>query len=178
MTDRDKAIPSTVLGNIDTVLALERRAERDVPPLSRVAHAVGAFVGSIWFVVLHLVVFGTWLGLNSGLWPSLVFDPYPFALLGTTVSAESVILTTFVLVKQNRESERASQRSNLDLQVNLLAEKEVTKVLQIVQRISDRVGAERLGDPELQELLAETAVTELAQNLEDRSAKPREGDKA
>ncbi len=176
MNKRTEAIPHSVLGNIDSVLALEQRAERDIPPLSRLAHGVGAFVGSIWFVALHVVIIGVWFTVNSGAWPGLVFDPYPFALLGTTVSSESVILTTFVLIKQNRESARASQRSHLDLQINLLAEKELTKVLQIVQRISDRVGVEPLDDPELQELLAETAVTELAEKLEDRSAKLADGE--
>ena len=169
MNKPQAALPRTVLGNIDTIVALERRAERDIPPLSRLAHGVGAFVGSIWFAALHLVLMAAWLVINLAGWPGIVFDPYPFSLLGTFVSCEAVLLTTFVLVKQNREGERASQRSNLDLQVNLLAEKELTKVLQIVQRISDQVGADRLADPELKELLADTAVSELAQNLEGRA---------
>ncbi len=176
MTERDPAVPDTVLGNIDTVLAIEQRAEREVPPLWRLAHGVGAFVGSIWFVAIHVVAFCAWLAANFGHWPSLVFDPYPFTLLGTLVSCESVVLTTFVLVKQNREGDRASQRSNLDLQVNLLSEKELTKLLQIVQRISDRVGAEQPRDPELEELLADTAVNALAEKLENRTAYVANGD--
>ena len=170
MNEPDTPIPNSVLGNIDTVLAIEQRAEREIPPLWRVAHRFGSFVGSIWFVAIHLVAFAVWLGINLGYWPRLVFDPYPFTLLGTLVSCESVVLTTFVLVKQNREGDRASQRSHLDLQVNLLSEKELTKVLQIVQRISDRVGAEKPEDAELQELLADTAVNTLAEHLEDRAA--------
>ncbi len=176
MTERDPAVPDTVLGNIDTVLAIEQRAEREVPPLWRVAHGLGAFVGSIWFVAIHVVAFCAWLLVNGGHWPTLVFDPYPFTLLGTMVSCESVVLTTFVLVKQNREGDRASQRSNLDLQVNLLSEKELTKLLQIVQRISDRVGAEQPRDPELEELLADTAVNVLAEKLEKRTADIANGD--
>ena len=170
MTERDPAVPHTVLGNIDTVLEIEQRAEREIPPLWRLAHSFGAFVGSIWFVALHVVAFGGWLLVNSGLWRSLVFDPYPFTLLGTLVSCESVILTTFVLIKQNREGERASQRANLDLQVNLLSEKELTKVLQMVHRISAQIGAEQPQDPELDELLADTAVNAMAEKLENRTA--------
>ena len=170
MSERDTAVPNSVLGNIDSILAIERRAEQEVPPLWRLVHSVGSFVGSIWFVVVHLLVFATWLLVNSGLLPRLVFDPYPFSLLGTIVSCEAVVLSTFVLMKQNREGARASQRAHLDLQVNLLSEKELTKVLQIVQRISDHVGAEKPHDAELQELLADTAVTELAESLEKRSS--------
>ena len=170
MSERETAVPNSVLGNIDSILALERRAEREVPPLWRLVHSVGSFVGSIWFVAVHLLAFAAWLLINGGFWPPLVFDPYPFTLLGTLVSCESVVLTTFVLIKQNREGGRASQRAHLDLQVNLLSEKELTKVLQIVQRISDHVGAEKPHDAELQELLADTAVTELAESLEKRSS--------
>ena len=171
MNKRQAAVPTSVLGNIDTVLAIEERAEREVPPLWRLAHAVGTFVGSIWFIAVHVVAFAAWLVVNGGHWPALMFDPYPFTLLGTLVSCESVVLTTFVLVKQNREGKRSSQRSHLDLQVNLLAEKELTKVLQIAQRISDRVGAERLHDSELNELLADTVVSTLAEHVEDRSSR-------
>ena len=169
MAEQEK-LPPSVLGNIDAVIEIERRAERDGSRLSRVAHGFGNFVGSIAFLAVHGAAFITWLVLNSGRWPGLVFDPYPFTLLGTLVSFESVFLTTFVLIKQNREGDRASQRSHLDLQVNLLSEKEITKVLQIVQRISDRVGAEYTQDAELDELLADTAVQRVAEELEGKAA--------
>ena len=169
MSDHDAAVPNAVLGNIDTVLAMEQRAERELPPLRRLAHDVGSFVGSIWFVALHGVAFAAWLTINSGYWPDLAFDAYPFTLLGTLVSCESVVLTTFVLMKQNREGKRASHRSHLDLQVNLLSERELTKLLQMVQRISDRVGAETPHDGELEELLTHTAVNRLAEELEGRT---------
>ena len=174
MSETDQPVPPSVLGNIDAVLEIEQRAEQDVAPLWRVAHQFGNFVGSISFLVIHLAAFLTWLVVNSGHWPRLAFDPYPFALLGTLVSCEAVVLTTFVLIKQNREGERASQRSHLDLQVNLLSEREITKVLQIVQRISDRVGVEKTSDPELDELLAETAVQKVAEELEGKAAEAAE----
>ena len=121
-------------------------------------------------MAFHLAAFLTWLVINSGHWPGLVFDPYPFSLLGTLVSFEAVVLTTFVLIKQNREGERATQRSHLDLQVNLLSEKEITKVLQLVHRIAERVGAENADDAELNELLADTAVKRVAEELEGKAA--------
>ncbi len=170
MREREPSVPESVLGNIDAVLAIEQRAESEGSSVWRSAHRFGNFVGSITFVAIHAVAFITWLVINSGHWPRLVFDPYPFALLGMMVSCESVVLTTFVLIKQNREGDRASQRSHLDLQVNLLSEKEITKVLQIVQRIADRVGAEKIYDAELQELLGDTAVQKMAEELEGKAS--------
>ena len=170
MIQREPSVPESVLGNIDTVLAIETRAEREGSSIWRFAHRFGNFVGSITFVAIHAIAIITWLVINSGHWPNLTFDPYPFSLLGMIVSCESVILTTFVLIKQNREGNRASQRSHLDLQVNLLSEKEITKVLQIVQRIADRVGAEKTYDAELQELLGDTAVQKMAEELEGKAS--------
>ena len=165
----DQHLPSSVLGNIDAVIEIERRAERGGSWTFRTAHGFGNFVGSVTFLALHAAALAAWLALNSGYWPRLVFDPYPFALLGTLVSFESVILTTCVLIKQKREGDRASHRSHLDLQVNLLSEREITKVLQIVQRIADRVGTDRVQDGELDELLADTAVEKMAAELEGKA---------
>jgi uncharacterized membrane protein len=169
MVNARKSVPHSVVGNIETVLAMEKRAERGGSLVWRFAHRFGSFVGSITFIAIHAVAFIAWLVINRGHWPRLVFDPYPFALLGMLVSFESVVLTTFVLIKQNREGDRADQRSHLDLQVNLLSEKEITKVLQIVQRISERVGAEKVYDAELEELLADTAIQNVAEELEGKA---------
>ena len=168
--DGQEELSPSILGNIDAVLEIERRAERDDSLISRAAHGFGNFVGSIAFLTLHAAAFTAWLLVNRGHWPGLLFDPYPFTLLGTLVSFESVFLTTFVLIKQNREGNRAGQRSHLDLQVNLLSEKEITKVLQIVQRIADQVGVDHPPDAELDELLGDTAVRKVAEELEGKAA--------
>ncbi len=168
MSDDQQPVPESVTGSIDDVLELERRAELDRSPIDRLSHAFGEIIGSAPFAAVHIAIFACWLLLNSGLWPRAAFDPYPFALLGTLVSCEAVLLTTFVLVKQNRESNRAEKRAHLDLQVNLLTEREVTKVLQIVQRLSDRAGLDAPHDPDLKDMLEETAVKSLASHMQDR----------
>jgi uncharacterized membrane protein len=173
MTEPAPPVPDAVAGNIDTVLEMERHADSSRSSLSKLAHMMGDLVGSIAFAAVHLAAFALWLLLNSGLWPHTVFDPYPFALLGTLVSCEAVVLTTFVLIKQNREGERAETRSHLDLQVNLLTEREVTKILQLVQRLSEQAGLTPPDDGELDEMLEETTVRSLATHLEDRSVGTR-----
>ncbi len=170
MSEIPLSVPETVAGNIDTILELEQEADHGRSLVSRVAHTVGEMVGSVAFAAVHVGAFATWLLLNSGLWPHMMFDPYPFTLLGTMVSCEAVVLTTFVLIKQNRESERSERRSHLDLQINLLTEQEVTKVLRIVQQLSERAGLAVQRDPELEELMEQTTVRNLAEHLEDRHA--------
>jgi uncharacterized membrane protein len=97
------------------------------------------------------------------------FDPYPFQLLCMIVSLEAVLLSTFVLIKQNRMSALADERSHLDLQVSLLAEQEVTKVIQMLQRISTHLGVEAtVMDAEARELGETTAVSGLAHRLRSK----------
>ncbi len=170
MASDPSSVPEAVTGSIDTVLESERRAERDRSALSRMAHLLGGGVGSVAFALAHLGTFAVWLVLNSGVWPRLVFDAYPFALLGTVVSCEAVVLTTFVLIKQNRESERAERRSHLDLQVNLMTEREVTRMLQRVEQLCERAGLAKPDDPELKDMLEETALQSLADHVVDRHA--------
>ena len=140
---------------------VEKRSVAD-----RISDGIANFVGSIAFVAIHLVWFGVWVGLNAGLWK---FDPYPFALLCMLVSLEGVLLSTFVLIKQNRMSQRADHRSHLDLQINLLAEKEVTKVLQLQRLICRQLDIkEAEADQEVAELSDLTAVENLAHELRDK----------
>src|SRR5258706_14097425 len=104
------------------------------------------------FVYIHVAWFGIWLAINLG-WPLLKpFDPYPFNLLTMIVSLEAILLATFVLISQNRISEIADQRADLDLQINLLAEDEITRVLTLGDAIADHLGLEGGRDPEGEEL--------------------------
>jgi uncharacterized membrane protein len=93
------------------------------------------------------------------------FDPFPFMLLSVSVSLEAIFLSTFVLIKQNRMSQRADQRAHLDLQINLLTEQEMTHVLQILQKIARRLQVP-LSEDELAELSQETSIEEVASEVQ------------
>lgn len=159
--------PGTVLDNIHTIIQLEEEQARRRTFGDRLGDAIGSFAGTVTFVLLHLVWFGAWASINTGLVPIVPkFDPYPFSLLCMLVSLEGVLLTTFVLIKQNRAGLRAERRASLDLQVNLLTEKEVTKVIQMLERISAHLNIEReVVDEESRELGQVTAVGDLAREL-------------
>lgn len=155
--------------NIDAVVRLEAKDEDRVSHINRLSEAVASFAGTNVFILLQLLAVALWVSLNSGTFTAFpAYDPYPFSLLSVIMSLEGVLLTAFVLIRQNRMSERADRRSHLDLQINLLAEKEATKAIQLLQRMSRHLGIEdKTLDPEVRELSKDTAVEGLARELRD-----------
>lgn len=154
--------------NIAAIAKLEESFAHDRSLPERVADWIADFSGSLKFIVIHIVVYGGWILINTGILPGVHhFDPFPFLLLSVVVSIEAIFLSTFVLIKQNRMSKRADQRSNLDLQVNLLAEREMTLMLQMLQRISTRLGV-RTPEEQIEPLAEETSIEELAKELRDK----------
>jgi len=151
--------------NIEAVRKLESEFDELRSRSERIADAIGGFTGSLTFVLIHAALFACWIGWN--LLPGLRhFDPFPFMLLGLFVSTEAIFLSTFVLMKQNRMAKREDLRAHLDLQINLLSEREMTLVLQLLQRISTRLGV-RLSTQEIEELTEEVSVESLASQLRD-----------
>src|SRR6202047_2031685 len=139
--------------------ALERRSSSE-----RLADAVGGFAGSLSFVMLHLVFLIGWLLVNSGKIPwARPFDPYPFSLLGVIVAVEAVILSSFILMRQNRMMRRGERRDHLNLQVDLLAEKEITTLLKMVRAICERMGLQSIvEDKDIRELSKNTSIESLS----------------
>lgn len=105
------------------------------------------------FFVFHVIAFGTWILLNSGIGGMPAYDPFPFGLLTMVVSLEAIFLSIFVLMSQNRESKIGELREELTLQVNLRIEEEVTKTLHLVAGLYTRLGHTIGEDPELREML-------------------------
>ena len=165
--DRTPRVASAAIENIHAIVRLEEEFLNERSIWDRIADLVAAFSGSIVFVLLHIALFIAWFLINLGIIPGIrPFDPYPFILLAMVVSCEAVLLSTFVLMKQNRMSRKAEQRDQLHLQVALLAEKELTKLLQGQRRISEHLGvAEVALDEETRELSENTAVDSLAREL-------------
>ena len=161
--------PKAVVGNIRSVSEMETSLQRNRTLVDRIADLIGGFSGSMTFVFIHLVWFAAWFLLNTLPLGLKHFDPYPFILLAMIVSVEGVLLSTFVLMKQNRMQQRIDLRDKLDLQINLLSEKEVTKSLQMLRLICEKLEIKDFvsEDPELEEMASVTSVDMLAKQVQD-----------
>jgi CRP/FNR family cyclic AMP-dependent transcriptional regulator len=118
-------------------------------PWQRASDLIATVAASAPFTMFHVAWFGGWILLNvlavAGVLPAaLGFDPYPFGLLTMVVSLEAIFLSIFVMVSQNRQAERDRLRADLDYQVNLKAETEITALA----RRLDRLEKHLLGDRE------------------------------
>ncbi len=160
--------PGTVTANIQSVAQMQESLEQHRTVVDRIADVIGGFSGSMTFVFLHIGWFAAWFLINTGVIPGVKrFDPYPFILLAMVVSVEGVLLSTFVLMKQNRMQKRIDVRDQLDLQINLLSEKEVTKTLQLLRLIAEKldVSPSPEDDAELKEMASTTSVDMLAEHV-------------
>ncbi|HEX8679882.1 MAG TPA: DUF1003 domain-containing protein, partial [Chthoniobacterales bacterium] len=137
--------------NIRTVLERRKDENKRQPLQLRLADAITRFTGSMRFVYIHLFLFGGWIVWNLPGIPVPKFDP-SYVVLAMFASVEAIFLSTFVLISQNRMAEQADKRADLDLQVSLLAEHEVTRLITLVKRIAERLDVHEAGNPELPEL--------------------------
>jgi len=133
-------IASVVQRNIRALIEVRHQFERKKTFQERVADTITRFTGSMVFVTIHAVAFAVWLIFNSRHFPSLPkWDPYPFVMLAMVASVEAIFLSTFVLISQNRMAALSEKRAELDLQINLLAEHEVTRLIDLTERIALRL---------------------------------------
>ena len=138
-------------------------SERSVE--ERAADAITSFIGNMRFVYWQAAVVVVWLVVNTGIVPGLApFDPYPFVMLAMIASVEAIFLSTFVLITQNRQAELAHKRDDLDLQINLLAEHEVTKLIALSESIARHLGI--AVDEETEVLKQEVAPETLLSDME------------
>ena len=137
------------------IAALHRRRHDEEERASveeKLAEAITRFTGSMRFVYLHLALYGFWIAANLGLIPAVKpWDP-TFVVLAMVASVEAIFLSTFVLISQNRMAAVADKRADLDVQISLLAEHEVTKLVTMTSAIVDHLGIGDAADEEVEEL--------------------------
>lgn len=109
--------------------------------------------GSVLFLTLNAIWFFIWITLNTNIIPGIEpFDPFPFGLLTMIVSLEAIFLAIIVLISQNRAAKVAELREEIDLQVNSIAESEVSKVIEILGILLKKNGI-KLDDPEIEDMV-------------------------
>jgi uncharacterized membrane protein len=161
--------PAAVAQNIEKIVQVESTARQPRSRSEALTGAIGGFVGTISFVVLQCLGCAAWFVVNAGVVHQVApFDPFPFPLLSTITSLEAVLLTAFVLIKQNRMGAVVDRRDHLDLQVNLLTEREATQIIQMLDRLSTHLGVDHNHDADSRELGRHVAVEHLVEELHSR----------
>jgi len=117
--------------NIRALIEVRRKYDEKRTLQQRAADFITAFFGSMWSIYLHVGLLLLCAAVKLGL-----------VDLAMIASVEAIFLTTFVLISQNRAAALADRRNDLDLQISLLAEHEVTQLIAMVESISERLGVE------------------------------------
>ncbi|MDB5193923.1 MAG: rane protein [Segetibacter sp.] len=138
--------------NIDALLERQKVEESSKKFEEKIADTVTRFTGSMVFVYIHLVLFGIWITWNMGVFGLQPFDE-SLVILAMFASVEAIFLSTFVLISQNRMNEKADKRAELNLQISLLAEHEITRLITLNTAMAKQMGLEHsYDDEEIKEL--------------------------
>ncbi len=169
---RDVPIMESVLAEtVREAHALEEKERGRESSQERIADRITAMTGSMAFAGVNAVWFIVWIAMNLPGSP-WVFDPFPFALLTMLVSLEAIGLSIFVLISENSQARRADRLARLEMQVNVIAEREITKLLDLVTEIHDHLGIGGGSSRELREMRAETRLADIADAMD--SARPED----
>ena len=163
--------PEQVAENIETILAYYKREEEKISHHQRALEHVGRTLGRPAFLAVTLLFVAAWIGAQ--MFGILTFDPPPFAWLQGILSASALFIAIVILITQNRQSSIEALNAHLDLQVNMLTEQKVSKVIQLLEElrrdlpmVKDRrdATAEALGEP--------ADAHEMLEALEEKRKKP------
>ena len=136
------------------IKSFEREARATRSAGDAFADGVTYFFGSTAVIFTHALFFGGWIVINSGLIQSVQpFDPFPFNFLTLVVSLEAIFLSIFVLTNQRRQSETDDLRQEVDLNVDLIAEEEITKILKLMAGLYKHLGIPAEKDSELSQMI-------------------------
>ena len=155
--------------NVEAIKAWERETLLTRSKSEQIADWIAGTAAGGPVLVLHIVWLGFWVTANVGLIPGVrPFDPFPFPLLTMTLSLEAIFLAWFVLASQNRLARQSDKRSHLNLQIDLLAEREMTAVLQLLQDIARHLKVDTAVTPEqIRDLAKKTDVRGLTDRMEE-----------
>jgi uncharacterized membrane protein len=159
--------PTHLQSHIELIAKHEEEFLAQRTSAERLSDNIAGFIGSLPFVAAHLCAFAIWIVLNL-LPQTHHFDPRPFSLLQTIVAMESILVASFILIRQSRLGRRSDERDHLMLQILMLTEKEITAVLGMDRHIATEMGLHKeANNPEVRELSQETSIDDVAQNIKE-----------
>lgn len=157
--------------NIEKVLAFYKREDLKLGPLQRIVEIASNHIGRPMFLALVLLFVSGWIffnltGHHFG-WHE--FDPPPFVLLQGMITLSSLLTTTIVLISQNRIAKVEEQRANLELQVNLLSEQKIAKLINLIEELRrDLPMVENRHDPEAEAFQEPTDTDQVLSALDEK----------
>lgn len=167
--DGEGDLSSALRRNIEALRERRTQEKRNASGEEKLADTITAFTGSMRFVYLHLVIYGVWIAWN--LIPGIRhFDP-SFVILAMEASVEAIFLSTFVLISQNRAQSTTDKRDDLDLHINLLAEHELTRLIEIVSAIAEKLDVRTGAEQEVAEIMKDVAPEVVLKEIERQDRK-------
>lgn len=163
--DPGPATAKVVERNINALLERRQQQQQNRSVQDKVVNSITGFAGSTASVYIHLLIFGSWVIWNLGWFHLKPFDP-SFIILATFAAVEAIFLTSFVLISQNQLTTEEQKRAELDLQVSLLTEHEVTRILKMLTAIAKKMGMDEIIDEEIIELSRDTNPEKVMDSME------------
>jgi CRP/FNR family transcriptional regulator, cyclic AMP receptor protein len=133
LRDADQLLRTRVARNVNEEM------DEKLSTLQRIADWIAWFSGSMQFLIINALIFIVWILIN--IFPLGIdqFDPFPFGLLTMIVSLEAIFLSCFVLISQNRQSEKDHIRSDVEYDVNIKAELEVAHLHEKIDHVHEQM---------------------------------------
>src|SRR5215204_1961403 len=166
-----RGLSSVLERNIQSLKDRRVREEAAASAQERIADAITRFTGSMLFVYLHLFVFGFWIVANLGLVPGIPKWDESFVVLAMIASVEAIFLSTFVLISQNRMAAAADKRADLDLQISLLTEHELTKMAALLSEVAKAAGVGMRSQNEIEEIKQDVRPEAVLDEIERQESK-------
>lgn len=173
MSHKHISFLKTLFGENDTssrkriFRSMKAKADSKRTNMERMADFMTSHFGTNTFLLFNVFLFIGWVLVNTGQ-ISFVrsFDPFPFSLLTTILSIEAIILAIFVLISQNRTAKVDDLREETHLQLNLISEREITKIIKLLALLLEKQGIDLSEDPELKKMVHPVSEEEIVKRLE------------
>jgi len=147
--------------------SIKAKADAKRTVMEKMADVMTSSFGSSTFLFINILLFIVWILLNTGVVKgTAIFDPFPFNLLTAAVSLEAIILAIFVLISQNRTTKVDDLREETSLQLNIISEREITKLMKMMAILLEKQGVDLSQDPELKKMLKPISEEEIQKRLE------------
>ena len=168
------SLPGSSHETIESVADLERAAERTLSTHQRWIERTTSTIGRPRAVYVTIGFVTVWIVINVALAANgRAFDPPPFAYLDCVISLAALLMTIFILTTENRINQHDARRDRLDLQINLLNERKISKVIEMLQDLRrDSPALPNRHDPEAHEMGRSADTDAIVRAIDERTPDP------